>query len=130
MYLTTHLFQAWPAGCQLRFTGGHKLDSEVDFLPVGCLGPWQKTDLSLRMRSPAEAGIYESHWRMSTHTGDFFGDVIWVILTVEPAGTLALTQQLSNFHELGGSHVATRCAGGKRAPLFSRRNPTCRTSRS
>ncbi len=77
-------------------------------MPVGCLGPWQETDLSLRMRSPQEPGIYESQWRMATHGGDFFGDIIWVILTVEPTGTLALTQQLNNFHALGGSSVATR----------------------
>ena len=31
--------------------------------------------------------MYESQWRMATHSGDFFGDIIWVILTVEPAGT-------------------------------------------
>lgn len=99
--------EPWPAGCHLRFTQGHKLDSEIDRLPVGCLGPWQETDLSLRMRSPQEPGIYESQWRMATHGGDFFGDIIWVILTVEPTGTLALTQQLNNFHALGGSSVAT-----------------------
>ena len=59
------------------------------------------------MRSPQEPGINESQWHMATHTGDFFGDIIWVILTVEPTGTLALTQQLNNFHALGGSGVAT-----------------------
>ena len=99
--------EAWPAGCHLRFTQGHKLDSEVDRLSVGCLAPWQETDLSLSMRSPQEPGINESQWHMATHTGDFFGDIIWVILTVEPTGTLALTQQLNNFHALGGSGVAT-----------------------
>lgn len=105
-------FQPWPAGCHLKYTQGHKLDCEADRVAVGCLNPWQEMDISLRMRSPAEAGIYESQWRMATATGELFGDIIWVILTVEPSGTLALTQQLSNFHELGGgsggSGVATR----------------------
>jgi hypothetical protein len=77
-------------------------------LRVGYVEPGQKTDISLRMRSPAEPGIYESQWRMATHFGDVFGDIIWVILTVEPAGTLALTQQLDNFHELGANPIATR----------------------
>jgi hypothetical protein len=30
-------------------------------------------------------------------------DVIWVILTVAEGGTMALTQQLSHFSELGGA---------------------------
>ena len=33
--------------------------------------------------------------------GAFFGDTIWVILSVEPSGTLALTQQMDKFHDLG-----------------------------
>ena len=34
---------------------------------------------------------------MSTANGHYFGDSIWVIITVEPAGTLALTQQMDKF---------------------------------
>ena len=33
--------------------------------------------------------------------GAFFGDTIWVILSVERSGTLALTQQMDKFHDLG-----------------------------
>ena len=66
-------------------------------MPVGALLPWQKTDISVELRSPGEAGIYESKWRMSTADGLYFGDTIWVIITVEPAGTLALTQQMDKF---------------------------------
>ena len=66
-------------------------------MPVRALLPWQKTDISVELRSPGEAGIYESKWRMSTANGLYFGDTIWVIITVEPAGTLALTQQMDKF---------------------------------
>ena len=41
--------------------------------------------------------MYESRWRMSTKSGLFFGDEIWVIIQVERAGTLALTQQMNAF---------------------------------
>ena len=90
--------EAWPAGCKLCFTQGHsQLRLSTHSVPVGALLPWQKTDISVELRSPGEPGIYESKWRMSTANGLFFGDTIWVIITVEPAGTLALTQQMNNF---------------------------------
>lgn len=38
---------------------------------------------------------------MSTASGLFFGDTIWVIITVEQSGTMALTQQMNNFNHLG-----------------------------
>ena len=53
------------------------------------------------MTSPCNPGIYESKWRMSTATGNFFGEQIWVIISVEVSGTLAITQQMSKLDELG-----------------------------
>ena len=53
------------------------------------------------MTSPCAPGIYESKWRMSTATGNFFGEQIWVIISVEVAGTMAITQQMSKLDELG-----------------------------
>ena len=53
------------------------------------------------MTSPSSPGIYESKWRMSTATGNFFGEQIWVIISVEVAGTMAITQQMSKLDELG-----------------------------
>ena len=38
---------------------------------------------------------------MSTATGNFFGEQIWVIISVEVAGTMAITQQMSKLDELG-----------------------------
>lgn len=90
----------WPPGCVLRYTQGYQF-TQTDRVIVESLKPWQMADISIEMHSPREPGIYEAKWRMSTATGSFFGDTIWVIVTVEPAGTLALTQQMSNFHDLG-----------------------------
>ena len=58
-------------------------------------------DISVEMTSPCSPGIYESKWRMSTATGNFFGEQIWVIISVEVAGTMAITQQMSKLDELG-----------------------------
>ena len=68
---------------------------------MGSLLAWQRADVSVQMTSPREPGIYESKWRMSTAAGNFFGDIIWVILTVEPSGTLAITQEMNKFNALG-----------------------------
>jgi len=97
--------EPWPEGCTLRFTQGNRMSDGrsalSDRLEVGCLPPGEKFDISVSMRSPEKPGMYESQWRMATPAGAFFGDTIWVILSVEPSGTLALTQQMDKFHDLG-----------------------------
>jgi len=90
----------WPPGCVLRYVDGAVLSSQERVI-VGPLDPYLSADVSVEMTSPAQPGIYQAKWRMSTATGNFFGDVIWVILSVEVAGTLSLTQQFNNFNQLG-----------------------------
>ncbi|QQP57004.1 Putative LOC102219486 [Caligus rogercresseyi] len=85
--LTNDGSEAWPNGCTLRLSSGTAF-SEVSHLP---------NDLA-----PAP-GIYEAKWRMATPSGLYFGDPIFVIISVELGGTLALTQQLNDFSELGQS---------------------------
>jgi len=92
--------ESWPLGCCLRFSGGDRLCA-ADRIPVEPVSPGCTIDLSVDMVSPEQPGIYESKWRMSTFSGSYFGDVIWVILTVAEDGTMALTQQLSHLSELG-----------------------------
>nr|CAG4641173.1 EOG090X0CQ9 [Eulimnadia texana] len=94
--------ERWPDGCQLIFTGGSKL-SIVDRVPAPSLGPGEVSDLSVDMKSPEAAGIYQGKWRMMTSNGSYFGDTIWVIISVDEGGTLALTQQLNQFSALGSS---------------------------
>nr|CAG4650453.1 EOG090X0CQ9 [Sida crystallina] len=90
----------WPEGCYLAFTGGVNLASQAS-VAVSPLNPGQEADISVHMSSPCEAGMYESKWRMATSFGSFFGETIWVILSVAEGGTLALTQQLTHFNALG-----------------------------
>lgn len=104
--------EAWPPGCVLKYTQGERLQATSDRIEVGrCLRPGETMDISLKMRSPDRPGIYEAQWRMSSPSGAFFGDTIWVILTVEPSGTLALTQQMDQFHDLGTSSSSSATAG-------------------
>ncbi|CAG11834.1 unnamed protein product [Tetraodon nigroviridis] len=87
---------AWPPGVTLKYIGGHQF-GHVNTVMVKSLDPQEISDISVQMRSPAAPGMYQGQWRMCTATGLFYGDVIWVILSVEVGGLLGVTQQLSSF---------------------------------
>jgi hypothetical protein len=78
----------------LRYLGGHQFTTQ-DSVPMPPLAAGDATDVSVDMKSPSEPGIFQGKWRMATADGDYFGDVIWVILSVCDTGTLGVTQQLS-----------------------------------
>ncbi|XP_020288242.1 uncharacterized protein C6orf106 homolog [Pseudomyrmex gracilis] len=92
--------EAWPKGVFLQLVSGTFMGRSQ--IPVPPLAPKETTELSVTLISPSENGVYQSKWRMaveSTQQGEdnspvYFGDVIWVIITVSESGTLAVTQQL------------------------------------
>ncbi|AWP02419.1 K09442 SAM pointed domain-containing ETS transcription factor [Scophthalmus maximus] len=88
--------EAWPPGVCLKYIGGDQF-GHVNTVMVKSLDPQEITDVSVQMRSPTAPGMYQGQWRMCTATGLFYGDVIWVILSVEVGGLLGVTQQLSSF---------------------------------
>lgn len=94
----------WPNGVFLKYTSGDQL-GPVNLVSVKSLSAGEFFDLSVNMISPAKTGMYQGQWRVCTPSGQYFGDVIWVILCVDEGGLLGLTQQLSslgremNFHE-------------------------------
>ncbi|XP_058519664.1 protein ILRUN-like [Ochotona princeps] len=59
------------------------------------LEPQEIADVRVPMCSPSGAGMYQGQWRMCTATGLYYGDVIWVILSVEVGVLLGVAQQLS-----------------------------------
>lgn len=73
--------QAWPPGCCLRFIGGSQMTTR-DRVMVDALEPSSATEVTLELNSPEEVGSYKGEWRMSTITGTFFGDYLWVTLNV------------------------------------------------
>ncbi|KAL5006332.1 hypothetical protein ScPMuIL_015138 [Solemya velum] len=87
---------SWPPGCSLKFCSGDNL-SNRDRVMVDALKPGELKDVSVDMHSPTTTGVYQSQWRMATPTGLYFGDVIWVIISVDESGLLGVTQQLSTF---------------------------------
>uniref|UniRef100_A0A803VY91 Inflammation and lipid regulator with UBA-like and NBR1-like domains n=1 Tax=Ficedula albicollis TaxID=59894 RepID=A0A803VY91_FICAL len=88
--------EAWPPGVCLKYVGGDQF-GHVNMVMVRSLEPQEMADVSVQMCSPSTAGMYQGQWRMCTATGLYYGDVIWVILSVEVGGLLGVTQQLSSF---------------------------------
>lgn len=104
-HVTNNGTEAWPFGCYLKCASGDSLGAGP--LQVPCLEPGGGTYLTVRMTSPATHGIYQSKWRLCTSSGSYFGDPLWAIITVVEEGTMALTQQLSHFSDLGSSNLST-----------------------
>lgn len=92
--------ETWPVGCYAQCSDGNKMGGNK--VPVPCLQPGEGMHLSVNMIGPSVPGTYQSKWRLCTPKGAYFGDPMWAIVTVVEEGTIALTQQLSHFNELGG----------------------------
>ncbi|XP_043478039.1 protein ILRUN [Leptopilina heterotoma] len=90
--------ETWPEGICLHHTGGAVMGCTS--VPVPALASKDDMELSVTLTSPNEVGLFQSKWRMMTTNGCYFGDVIWVIITVSESGTLAVTQLL---HQLSTS---------------------------
>ncbi|XP_057686358.1 protein ILRUN-like isoform X1 [Corythoichthys intestinalis] len=88
--------ESWPPGVCLKYVGGDQF-GHVNMVAVRSLVPQEMTDVSVPMQSPVSPGMYQGQWRMCTATGLYYGDIIWVILSVEVGGLLGVTQQLSSF---------------------------------
>ncbi|EHB16224.1 hypothetical protein GW7_04997 [Heterocephalus glaber] len=88
--------QVWPPGICLKYVKGDQF-GHVNMVLVGSLEPQEIADVSVQMCSPSRAGMYQGQWQMCTATALYYGDVIWVILSVELGGLLGVTQQLSSF---------------------------------
>ncbi|XP_032220716.1 protein ILRUN isoform X2 [Nematostella vectensis] len=107
--------EKWPNGVFLKFTGGDQL-GPVSSVTVQPLDPGECVDVSVNMFAPDRTGMFQGQWRMCTPTGSsYFGDVIWVILSVDVGGLLGVTQQLSHLGEEFGSP--------ERAPQATQANP-------
>ncbi|XP_072886417.1 protein ILRUN isoform X2 [Hemitrygon akajei] len=102
--------EQWPPGVSLKYVGGDQF-GHVNMVMVRSLEPQEVTDVSVQMRSPTTPAMYQGQWRMCTATGLYFGDVIWVILSVEIGGLLGVTQQLSSFETEFSSQPCRKIEG-------------------
>lgn len=84
---------AWEVGFKLVFIGGDAMNGQTLTLSQS-VAPGAQIELSIPMIAPTnKTGTVRGNWRMSTTTGTFFGDEIYIQIvignaTVTPTGTV------------------------------------------
>ncbi|MFS7999442.1 putative PB1 domain, Zinc finger, ZZ-type, UBA-like superfamily, immunoglobulin-like protein [Helianthus anomalus] len=76
----------WPYGSQFQWIGGDRLSSSrsvnveisVHGLPVD-----KEVDVAVDFTAPEIPGRYVSYWRMSSPSGEKFGQWVWVVIQVD-----------------------------------------------
>jgi len=72
---------AWDAGFKFALTGGDPMGSSTLTLPAS-IAAGAQYDLSVPMTAPSTSGTLRGNWRMSTASGQFFGDEVYVVIVV------------------------------------------------
>lgn len=86
---------AWPQGCYLKLVSEINNDGKM-FVPS--IAPNDTHILTINLVSPSEFGQFKSQFCLCTPSGQTFGPIIWSVVDVSAAGTLSLTQQLTQLH--------------------------------
>ena len=71
----------WAAGFKFAFTGGEQMGGATFTLPSE-VAAGAVYDISVPMTAPNKTGTLRGNWRMSTATGQFFGDEVYVQIVV------------------------------------------------
>jgi hypothetical protein len=72
---------AWDAGFKFALASGEPMGGSTLTLPTSVAAGAQY-DLSVPMVAPSTTGTLRGDWRMSTASGQFFGDAIYVQIVV------------------------------------------------
>jgi hypothetical protein len=75
---------AWDAGFKFAYTGGNAMNGSTYVLPQSVAAN-AETEISVQMTAPNTAGTARGNWRMSNTAGQFFGDEVYVQITVSGA---------------------------------------------
>jgi hypothetical protein len=79
---------AWDAGFKFQSTGGDPMGATAFTLPAA-VASGATYEISVPMTAPSSSGTVRGNWRMSTASGQFFGDEVYVIINVGGSGTTA-----------------------------------------
>jgi len=72
---------AWDAGFKFAFTGGDAMGGTTYTVPSS-VAAGSVTDISVAMVAPNKTGTLRGNWRMSTASGQFFGDEVYVQVVI------------------------------------------------
>jgi hypothetical protein len=95
----------WDSGFAFRFTGGEAMGGTSVTLEDSVLAG-RETDLSVELTAPETAGTYRGNWRMTTASGSYFGDEVYVLIVVGDA-TVTPTVKASASPTVGVTPSAT-----------------------
>jgi len=90
----------WEIGFQFKLTYGDAMGAAALTLDK-TIHPGEETDLSVMMTAPNESGNHQGNWRMTTSAGTFFGDEVYVLITVSDSGTATATTTKTQMAETG-----------------------------
>jgi hypothetical protein len=80
---------AWESGFKLVFTGWDAMGGTAQALTQEVY-PGKEIELSIPLTAPNKAGEARSNWRMTTNSGAFFGDELYLVIdVVSPTFTTA-----------------------------------------
>jgi hypothetical protein len=79
---------AWDAGFKFQNTGGEVLGASAFTVPAS-VAAGATYDISVPMTAPNKTGTLRGNWRMSTATGQYFGDEVFVVIVVGNASPAA-----------------------------------------
>jgi hypothetical protein len=81
---------AWDAGFKFAFTGGDAMGGNAYTVPA-TVAAGAVTDISVAMTAPNKTGTIRGNWRMSTASGQYFGDEVYVQVVIGGGGGAAAT---------------------------------------
>lgn len=79
---------AWDAGFKFGFTGGEQMGGTTYTLPSS-VAAGAVTSISVPMTAPNKTGTLRGNWRMSTASGQYFGDEVYVQVVIGGSGAAA-----------------------------------------
>jgi hypothetical protein len=83
----------WTTGYDLVFVSGHRMSGPEDQALTRSVAPGQTVDLTARLRSPSDNGLYRGQWMLRSEENVLFGLgssanlPFWVQILVGPLGT-------------------------------------------
>lgn len=104
---------AWDAGFKFAFVTGDAMGGTAYTLPSS-VAAGAVTDISVSMTAPNKSGTIRGDWRMSTASGQFFGDQVYVQVVVGGGGAAATNTGAAATATSGssGPPTATSTPGG------------------
>ena len=78
---------SWTTSYSLAFVSGEQMGA-VDSVHISqSVAPGAQIDISLDMVAPTAAGSHQGYWKMKNASGQYFNDIIYVLISVGSGGT-------------------------------------------